>query len=1207
MKKFLLLMLVVWTGIASSCKYDDDELWGGVDDLANRISAMEALTKQMNGDIAAIQAIVTALENQESVSEVEKLTDGYILHFTNGKTATIKNGADGKDGEDGKDAPVIGIGQEEGVYYWTLTVDGKTEWLKDEAGNKLPVSDCEGGQDGADGSTGAAGADGKTPTLMVDKDGYWQVSYDGENYKPIENEAGEKVSALGASEGEPFFKEVKESDDQETITIVMNDEENKEYVLPLLKAIRFFTDSERTIPADIKNIPWTGAADEKMVFYYDLNLDEPSCEVVDEPNVGIEVNKENKSVTVSLKGNVVEDARAVVLFFNKTRTLTAVFKFVVSPWNGKAYEPIYKEQEKVYEIATPHHLAWIAKQVNDAGKSFEGKTIKLIHDIDLAGHDWTPIGWYSDKPFSGTFDGNGKTIKGLSVGNSVVVPVGRGSRAADETKVKGAGLFGVVKGATLKSVTITDAVIKAPDAVGAGVLVGYALDKVTIESVTITKEAPKTPSEETPEADVEGSQNVGSIAGLISASEVKIEKCNVKSISLEVTATENESAEETASVGGVVGSLQVKEGTEPKVQISDCAVEGIDLSAASKSEGSAVSSSAGGVVGSLKVDESVSTSVKDIISVNNNTVTQTQVVGTPSEEADNVTSTQGAVVGNLADLDATLSADIILNNEVSEEVEIETQLTVKNLEEVLKKTLKDSGISTFEVKGDITEKTTLTIPAEGVDVTLNFDDLATASGKVLTICQGTGTTAAESTHKLHINMPATDAGQYLDIRTPETTVVLESGYFAKVTALVAKNTIVVEQGVTVETLSVVDGSVQVFGHVINLVRAPESTVQSIAVTIEKGGKVDNMPEEGFEVDDLNVVQDFKAEKDGSYTIYTVAGWKTFVSMIDAGDTFAGKTVRLGADIDFNNELQTPVGVQEELDLSKIWFDGTLDGQGHSIKNLKIDNSSGRFTGLFAYVQGATFMNLRFVGGEVKATGNMYVGALLGYGRGVTVINCHNEGCKIVQKHEQNSGYAGGITGALTVSTDGSKHSYLIACTNSAEVSGAYCPSGITGGAWNGYVHVVACANTGKISYSGTQLGQANIYAAGISGALGGANNWMYGCFTDCEVVAGQGHSALVSDAGSSFSNFHYSYSANTDMSLLAAWGAPFSSGNKTLGYSSYDDAVDNLNKGIQMYNWTGDVPCTYKFVKGEKPRLVYAEPTTNPGGGSNNFGNGGKF
>jgi hypothetical protein len=174
------------------------------------------------------------------------------------------------------------------------------------------------------------------------------------------------------------------------------------------------------------------------------------------------------------------------------------------------------------------------------------------------------------------------------------------------------------------------------------------------------------------------------------------------------------------------------------------------------------------------------------------------------------------------------------------------------------------------------------------------------------------------------------------------------------------------------------------------------------------------------------------------------------------------------------------------------------------------------------------------------------------------------------------------------------------------VSGAYCPAGITGGAWSGYVTLVACVNTGEISYSGSQTGQLNIYAAGIASSLGG-NGWMYGCFSDCDIVLdGYNHSGLCSDLGYTGENFHYSYSANTNLPLLTfGWGG--SPENKTVGYSSYNDAVDNLNKGIDMYNWTATIPCTYKFVKGEKPTLVYAEPSTNPGSGNNDFGNGGKF
>ena len=95
-KKCLAVMLVVLTGVVSSCQYDDDELWDSVNDLAARVSALENLTKQMNGDISAVQGIVSALEKNVSVSSVESLTDGYVIHFSDGTKAVIKNGVDGK-------------------------------------------------------------------------------------------------------------------------------------------------------------------------------------------------------------------------------------------------------------------------------------------------------------------------------------------------------------------------------------------------------------------------------------------------------------------------------------------------------------------------------------------------------------------------------------------------------------------------------------------------------------------------------------------------------------------------------------------------------------------------------------------------------------------------------------------------------------------------------------------------------------------------------------------------------------------------------------------------------------------------------------------------------------------------------------------------------------------------------------------------------
>ena len=68
-----------------------------------------------------------------------------------------------------------------------------------------------------------------------------------------------------------------------------------------------------------------------------------------------------------------------------------------------------------FSIADAGDLAQFAARVN-GGKDFSGKTVKLTADIDLENQEWTPIGddGYNNL-FSGTFDGNGKTISGLQI------------------------------------------------------------------------------------------------------------------------------------------------------------------------------------------------------------------------------------------------------------------------------------------------------------------------------------------------------------------------------------------------------------------------------------------------------------------------------------------------------------------------------------------------------------------------------------------------------------------------------------------------------------------------------------------------------------------------------------------------------------------------------------------------------------------------
>ncbi|MBR5833373.1 MAG: hypothetical protein IKY48_02210, partial [Bacteroidales bacterium] len=174
---------------------------------------LQAKVDQANSNIAALQTIIAALQDNDYVTSIVSVYEngkviGYSITFSKSGTVTIyhgkdgangsdgKPGADGADGTDGKDGadghtPVIGVKKDsDGKYYWTL--DG--EWLYDSAGNKIPTTGADGkdGADGSDGVDGAAGQpgapgqdgqdgqdgkDGVTPLLKIE-DNYWFISYD---------------------------------------------------------------------------------------------------------------------------------------------------------------------------------------------------------------------------------------------------------------------------------------------------------------------------------------------------------------------------------------------------------------------------------------------------------------------------------------------------------------------------------------------------------------------------------------------------------------------------------------------------------------------------------------------------------------------------------------------------------------------------------------------------------------------------------------------------------------------------------------------------------------------------------------------------------------------------------------------------------------------------------------------------------------------
>ena len=77
----------------------------------------------------------------------------------------------------------------------------------------------------------------------------------------------------------------------------------------------------------------------------------------------------------------------------------------------------------------------------------------------------------------------------------------------------------------------------------------------------------------------------------------------------------------------------------------------------------------------------------------------------------------------------------------------------------------------------------------------------------------------------------------------------------------------------------------------------------------------------------------------------------------AADSFEGKTFKLTADIDLNNEQWIPIGTKETQ------FKGIFDGGNHIIKNLNIVQTEAKegkaYIGLFGYAEDVTIMNLTF--------------------------------------------------------------------------------------------------------------------------------------------------------------------------------------------------------------------------------------------------------
>ena len=120
-------------------------------------------------------------------------------------------------------------------------------------------------------------------------------------------------------------------------------------------------------------------------------------------------------------------------------------------------------------------------------------------------------------------------------------------------------------------------------------------------------------------------------------------------------------------------------------------------------------------------------------------------------------------------------------------------------------------------------------------------------------------------------------------------------------------------------------------------------------------------------------KEYVTEENNTLLLNTAGQLSSFATAVNGGNTFSGTNVALGADIDLNNMNWTPAGTSTDA------FKGTFDGQGYTIRNLKIsglDNST--IVGLFGRLNG-TVRNLVIDGADISHTsdGNGGIGVVAG--------------------------------------------------------------------------------------------------------------------------------------------------------------------------------------------------------------------------------------
>ena len=165
-------MFAAATVFAYGCSdnFDDSALWKDIDGMYKSLNELKAQVTTMQQQLDALAAVVSGV----AVTSITQDADGhYVLSYKDADN--VEHTIDIATMDDANTQPIIGMKADGEIYYWTVTSGGKTSWLLDTDGAKIPVT-------------------GRTPEIGVDDQGYWTLFG-----KRITDASGNPVKAEGKS------------------------------------------------------------------------------------------------------------------------------------------------------------------------------------------------------------------------------------------------------------------------------------------------------------------------------------------------------------------------------------------------------------------------------------------------------------------------------------------------------------------------------------------------------------------------------------------------------------------------------------------------------------------------------------------------------------------------------------------------------------------------------------------------------------------------------------------------------------------------------------------------------------------------------------------------------------------------------------------------------------------------------------------------